>query len=103
MDEYSGFSKLGKFVCIAMAVDFSTFVLSNLVLGGGAYNGRIVAGHYFLSNHGKLVETTEAIYTYSAMHGWSLFLLFPFVMCFSIAAGFKRHNRTGSERNKFKR
>jgi hypothetical protein len=97
MDDSSGFSKLGKFVCTAMAVDFFTFVISYLILGGGALNGRTVAGHYFLSDHGKLTETTKAIYTYSAIHGASLFLLIPFVMCFSIAAAFRRHKRTGSD------
>lgn len=90
MTEYSGFSKTGNVVCMIMALDFFSFLISYVVLGGGALNGRIVAGRYFLSDHGKLIETSEALFQYSKIHGLSLFMLLPFAMYFGFSAALRR-------------
>lgn len=44
-------------------------------LGGDALNGKIEAGHFFLSSHGKLTEVSEEVFRYSKLHGLSVFLL----------------------------
>lgn len=36
--------------------------------GGDAVNGHIENGQYFLRDHGKVVEVSRAVYTYSYVH-----------------------------------
>lgn len=60
------------------------------VLGGDALNGHADAGRFFLANHGKLIETTEGMFRYSAIHGASLFVTTPLAMVFAFSASWRR-------------
>ena len=46
-------------------LNFVVFFIVALVIGGDAVNGKVVAGHFYLSDHGKPTEVSEAVYTYS--------------------------------------
>ena len=61
-------------------LNFFSFLVACLLLGGDALNGHVEAGRYFLSNHGKLTEVTSEIFRYSQLHGASLFITHPLAM-----------------------
>ncbi|MEW6640190.1 MAG: hypothetical protein AB1586_06765 [Pseudomonadota bacterium] len=61
-------------------VNFLSFVIVAVALGGDAVNGRIIDGHFYLANHGRLTEVSEAVYTYSLWHVRSVFVTQPLAM-----------------------
>ena len=52
-------------------VNFMTFGIVALSLGGDACNGMSQDGHYYLANRGRLTEVSAGIYVYSFCHGTS--------------------------------
>ena len=52
---------LNFFVCMAISAH----------LGGDALNGYVRAGHYFLCEHGRCIEVSQAIWHYSYWHALS--------------------------------
>ena len=67
-------------------LNFVVFFIVALVIGGDAVNGKVVEGHFYLSDPGKLTEVSEAVYTYSLWHVRSLFLTHPLAMLFAALA-----------------
>lgn len=51
---------------------------------GDALNGKIEEGHYYLSNHGNLLEVNYVVFMYSKLHALSMLVTHPLGM---IAAG----------------
>lgn len=43
-------------------LNFLIFVVIAIVIGGDAVNGRIVNGHFYVANHGRLTEVSEAVH-----------------------------------------
>lgn len=70
-------SRVVKILLVLYCLDFFSFFIVCLVLGGDAQHGFEQSGRYFLSNHGRLTETTEAIFRFNKSQGVSLFILFP--------------------------
>jgi hypothetical protein len=66
----------GKLVLL----NFVSFFVGAIYLGGDALNGKIENGHFYLANHGKLTEVSEGVYRYSQIHALSVFLLIGVVM-----------------------
>ena len=64
---------LAKALMSVAIFNFLAFLAASAYLGGDALNGKVVDGHYFLSNHGRLTEVTAAVFTYSRWHGLSMF------------------------------
>jgi len=60
------------------AANFIVFFVVAMFAGGSA--GGIVDGHYFLIEHGRSTEVSEAMYRYSQVHLYSLFVTTPFGM-----------------------
>jgi hypothetical protein len=59
----------------ALAVlNFALFVTISEVIGGSAGNGFVSSGHYFLADHGRKTEVSEAVFNYSLWHGRSVFV-----------------------------
>ncbi len=52
----------------AALVNFFTFWIGVVLLGGDAVNGRIQNGHYFLRSHAHLQEVSAGIFIYSEIH-----------------------------------
>jgi hypothetical protein len=69
--------RLGFFVGI---VNFAIFWFAALYLGGDAISGKVVDGHFFLSNHGHLTEVSQSVFTYSRWHVLSVFVTHPLGM-----------------------
>ncbi len=55
-------------------LNFVAFYLGTLALGGDALNGKIVDGHYFVSDHGHLTEVSAQAFEYSMWHFKSIFV-----------------------------
>jgi len=76
-------------------INFVVFVIIALLIGGDAINGNETAGHYYLSNKGKLTELGYYVFTYSKIHTISLFITHPLAIIASIVysvTGGKREN-----------
>lgn len=76
MKNFLGYLAMANFIC---------FFAVAIYLGGDALNGKSDNGHFFLSNHGKLTEVSEAVYRYSQLHGLSVFLLIGLVLIVHLA------------------
>ena len=61
---------------IAIA-NFVAFILIAESIGGDALNGYAAQGHYFLSNHGRLIEVSRVTFECSRWHTISLFVTHP--------------------------
>jgi hypothetical protein len=63
-----------------VVVNFSTFIVASLYLGGDALNGYTHEGHYFVCAHGSCTEVSRAIWHYSYWHALTalggIFLVF---------------------------
>lgn len=76
---------------IAVGVlNFVAFIVIALLIGGDAVNGHANDGHFYLSNHGKPTEVSEAVFRYSYAHAMSLWITHPAAM---IAAVVQRRSR----------
>jgi len=58
-------------------INFFAFIVGTIVLGGDAVNGKAEGGHYYVSNHGKLVEVSPAAFTYSRIHCYAVWTTHP--------------------------
>ncbi len=59
-------------------LNIGAFIAVAAYLGGDAVNGRIQDGHYFLFSHGKYTEVSEAVFNFSRIHAYSVFLTVAF-------------------------
>jgi hypothetical protein len=61
-------------------LNFVAFFIVAILIGGDAVNGKVVGGHFYLAEHGKFTEVSEAVFTYSLWHVRSLFITHPLAM-----------------------
>lgn len=55
-------------------VNWSAFMIADIVMGGSAFAGRIEGGHYFLGDHGSYTEVSRTVFVWSAIHTTSAIL-----------------------------
>ena len=80
-------------------LNFLAFAIIATCLGGDALNGKAVDGRYFLSNHGKSTEVSEAVFTYSRIHASSIMVTHPLaILCGFIMSSMDREQRSGKTR-----
>jgi hypothetical protein len=55
-------------------INFMVYIVIFLIIGGGALNGKIEDGHYYVGNHHvyRDREVSESIFNYSKYHGYSV-------------------------------
>ena len=53
---------------VFVLVNFFTFCIGAMLLGGDAVNGKIENGHYFLRSHTHFQEVSSTIFFYSKIH-----------------------------------
>src|ERR1700744_5102614 len=74
-------TNLAKVVCgilLGVAIlNFAAFFIMAVYLGGDAINGMIKDGHYYLGEHGRYTEVTEAVFNYSRHQAYSVFVTHP--------------------------
>ena len=76
----SKLAKAGLYALVFGLANFTIFIIVSLLLGGDAVNGHAENGRYFLDSHGKLTETSHAVFIYSKIHVYSLFVSHPLAM-----------------------
>jgi hypothetical protein len=67
-------------------INVLAFISVSVYLGGDALNGYVRGGEYFLCAHGRCVEVTKAVWTYSYWHAIGSFGLM--VLALGLAAIF---------------
>jgi hypothetical protein len=58
-------------------VNFIWFFAESAAFGGDGLNGYARDGHYFLGSHGSYTEVSQALWTWSRIHGVSVFITHP--------------------------
>src|SRR5438270_12793528 len=71
---------LAMFVFVVGFVNFFVFLVVSQYLGGSAANGFVRAGHYYLGEHGKYTEVSHAMFRYSQIHEYTLFVTHPLAL-----------------------
>jgi hypothetical protein len=74
-------------------LNFLLFFFSVLLLGGDGLNGKVDAGHYYLSDHGVYTEVIYPVYLLSRFWGITLFVTWPLVMLSALLAWGINHSR----------
>ena len=61
-------------ICVGILalINFGTFLVMAVKLGGDAINGKQEGGLYYLSSHGQLTEVSARVYWYSFCHSISV-------------------------------
>lgn len=66
--------KWALIVFVVAVVNFVAFLIGAAKLGGDAVNGKTEDGRYYVADHGKLTEVSQAAFTYSRIHCYTLFV-----------------------------
>src|SRR5689334_6962887 len=86
------------FVIAIGILNFLAFAITAVRLGGDAINGRSENGHYYFSSHGKTTEVSEAVYNYSRIHVYSVWITHPLAMFAGlILSSLNGQNRAGKQ------
>jgi len=72
--------KLATILVVVGVVNFLGFSVISLNLGGGAHNGEIRDGRYFLAEHGCKTEVSERVYRRMMIHERSVWITLPLSM-----------------------
>ncbi len=76
-------SHLLAIFCFIWIVNFAAFVIISGFIGGDAFSGHVLDGHYYLKSHGKLTEVSRWVFIYSLCHAG--FTIASFVLYFAVA------------------
>ena len=80
-------------------LNFLAFAIVATCLGGDAVNGRSENGHYYFASHGTTTEVSEAVYNYSRIHVYSVWITHPLAMAAGwFLSSLDSKNRTGKDR-----
>ncbi len=84
-------ARIGAVLVIIGILNFIAFAIITGCIGGSALNGRVDQGKYFVSEHGKDTEVTEAVFFYSRAHSISVFVthglaFVGFIICWGYSA-----------------
>ena len=63
-------------VILALA-NFAAFSVVAVAIGGDALSGKVEAGHVFVANHGRFIEVSQDMFTYSLRHARRQFVTHP--------------------------
>jgi hypothetical protein len=83
-------SQLAAVVTAVALLDFVSYLIAASYLGGDAVNGKIECGRYYLWGpyHGTKTyhEVSQAVFTFSRLHTYSLFILWPLMFVLIVAS-----------------
>ena len=65
---------LAPILFVVALVNFATFWVVAIFLGGDAINGKMENDHYYLANQGELTEVSRTVWLYSFWHTTSVFV-----------------------------
>jgi hypothetical protein len=58
-------------------LNFLSFFVVGLTIGGAAPIGRLDGSHFYVGNHGRFSEVSQAVYSYSWFHALSQLITLP--------------------------
>ena len=61
-------------------LNFASYVIVALSLGGDAVNGKTEGGRFYLCEHGHYTEVSQSIFEYSRYHTYSVWMTHPLAM-----------------------
>jgi hypothetical protein len=83
-------TQLATIVTAVALLDFVSYIIATSYLGGDAVNGKIVGDRFYLWGpyHGTKTfhEVSQAVFTFSRFHTYSLFILWPLMFVLIIAS-----------------
>lgn len=71
---------LARILVVIGILNFASFWIISLLLGGDATGTKIVDGKYFVSEHGRQREVSRAVYEYSLFHARSVWVTHPLAL-----------------------
>lgn len=74
------FQRLGAIIAVTWFVNFVTFFVIAIRIGGDAMNGHEAGGRYYLADHGTLTEVSRQVFLYSEIHFISVWVLTALVI-----------------------
>lgn len=95
-----------KAIFVLCLTNFLVFWIVGFFLGGGALNGKIEGGRYYLGDRAdhtsreinRFTEVSQTVFAYSLWHGRSLFITHPLLILVGIIFSFDRgHDEKGSD------
>jgi hypothetical protein len=92
-------SQLSVVVTVAALLDFVSYLIVASYFGGDAVNGKIEGGRYYLWGfyHGAKTyhEVSHAVFTFSRLHTYSLFILWPLMLVLAfVSKRLARHSES---------
>jgi hypothetical protein len=66
----------GALIAVAI-LNFVSFVVGALIIGGDAASNPSIDGRYYVSEHGRRTEVSHSVYKYSLFHAHSVWLTHP--------------------------
>ena len=61
------------------ALNFASFMIATLILGGDAVNGKSDGRSYYLGSHGRYTEVSQSTFEYSKFHTHSVWITHPLI------------------------
>ena len=80
---------LTRWAVLAALIDFILFLAVTFAIGGDGLSGSEQAGHYFVSNHGKLTEVGYGAWLFTRVQAVSLFVLWPVALVCAAVDSFR--------------
>ena len=74
------FRPLTRRLAVLALADFVIFYIVTLLVGGDGFSGTEQAGHYLVSNHGRLTEVSRFVWTFTRLQAISLLVLWPLAL-----------------------
>jgi hypothetical protein len=69
--------KTCRVICYIAILNFISFFIISILIGGDALNGEVQNGHYYLGGGGNHTEVVWLVFIYSKLHAFSVFITFP--------------------------
>ena len=61
-------------------LNFASFFIIALVIGGDAVNGKVENGKYYVSEHGRDTEVSRSVFEYSRFHAHFVWVTHPLAL-----------------------
>jgi len=68
---------LASILVVVGMLNFASFWIAALILGGDAVNGKTDGQRYFLGSHGRYTEVSQSTFEYSNFHTHSVWITHP--------------------------
>lgn len=80
IDSKPGETEIFELIFLLGILNFITFFVFCIIIGGDAASGFVKDGQYFVADHGKYTEVYEYVWKINKLHGSSIFITHPLAM-----------------------